>query len=194
MIPYGGTIVRPGVIAWDGMMSSGMAPDSYTCEAVEQAIMAALGESASDEEARLDDLLAELARARLWLPLPDGRSVTGGSAVALPVITSEEGDGFVPAFTSVQRLGTWRDPRTRRSDPASASGPVRSGDPVSAQDMAAGTGLIRHAVVPFPGLASLLPAGLGIAINPGTGVSLRLYPDAVEVLASSGPGPGRSEA
>lgn len=32
----------------------------------------------------MDDLLEELARARLWVPLPAGGPVTDGSAVALP--------------------------------------------------------------------------------------------------------------
>ena len=50
--------------------------------------------------------------------------------------------------------------------------------------MASGARLIRHVVVPFPGLVSRLPRGLGITINPGTGVSLHLFPDAVEVLAN----------
>ena len=183
MIRDGGTIVRPGVIAWDGMLSGGTAPGHFSCEAVEQAIMAVTGDAAPGEEAGLDDLLGELGRSRLWLPLPgDVARVTDGSAVVLPLITCD-GDGFVPAFTSVQRLGAWFDPRRMRSDPAAASGPVRSGDPWWARDMASVTRLVRHVVVPFAGLASRLPPGLGIAINPGTGVSLQVFPDAVEVLA-----------
>jgi hypothetical protein len=118
--------------------------------------------------------------------LPDGpQPVTDGSAVIVPVITCA-GTDFVPAFTSVQRLTTWADPRTMRSDRASASGPVRSGDPPWVRDLASGTGTIRHIVVPLPGLASRLPAGLGLAINPGTGVSLRVCPDAVWCLAPDG--------
>jgi hypothetical protein len=183
MIPNGGTFVRPGVIAWDGFLAAdaGRARAAFSsCEAVEQAVAAALADAG-----RLAQLLTELARARLWLPLPDGpRPVTDGSAVVLPVIACA-GTDFVPAFTSVQRLITWADPRTMRSDPASASGPVRSGDPPWVRDLAAGTGTIRHVVVPLPGLASLLPAGLGIAINPGTQVSLRVCPDVVSCLAES---------
>jgi hypothetical protein len=184
VIPNGGTFVRPGVIAWDGFLTPGAGPAHATayssCEVVEQAITAALADAG-----RLAQLLTELARARLWLPLPDGpKPVTDGSAVVLPVITCA-GTDFVPAFTSVQRLTIWADPRTMRSDPASAAGPVRSGDPPWVRDLAAGTGTVRHVVVPLLGLASRLPAGLGIAINPGTGASLRVCPDAVPCLGES---------
>jgi len=69
-----------------------------------------------------------------------------------------------------------------RSQPGGPDAPVRSGDPVWVQDMISGTAMIRHVVVPFTGLARLLPAELGIAINPGSGVSLRLCPDAVKLF------------
>jgi hypothetical protein len=175
-------------------------PGSCSCDVIEQAITAA-----ADDPERLGDLLAELGRTRLWLPLPDGPGpVTDGSAIFLPVITwvpdtaappgaprgavppgdSCGGTDFVPAFTSVQRLAAWADPRSMRSDPASAAGPVRSGDPAWVRDIATGTGMIRHVVVPFPGLAGRLPPGLGIAVNPGTGLAVRVFPDAVAVLAA----------
>lgn len=203
MIPYGGTFVRPGVIAWDGVLASGAAPapePSYTsCEVVEQAILGVRGadvldagpldegDAAGDITAagacRLAELVAELSRARLWLPLPAGpKPVTDGSAIVLPVIRCADTD-FVPAFTSVQRLGTWGDPRRMRSEPGGPDAPVRSGDPVWVHDLTTSpNAMIRHIVVPFAGLAELLPASLGIAINPGSGLSLRLLPDAVKMF------------
>jgi hypothetical protein len=198
MIPYGGTFVRPGVIAWDGVLPSGAAAaageDYPSCEVVEQAIVgvrdagvpgeendASKGWPATDDD-RLAELVAELARARLWLPLPTGpKPITDGSAITVPVIRCADTD-FVPAFTSVQRLGTWADPRTMRSEPGSQDAPVRSGDPAWVRDMASRTAMIRHVVVPFTGLARLLPRDLGIAINPGSGVSLRLCPDVVKMF------------
>jgi hypothetical protein len=198
MIPYGGTFVRPGVIAWDGVLASGAVPaprPGYSsCELVEQAIVGVRGAGALDEAdaaadtlaagaGRLAELIAELSSARLWLPLPSGpKPVTNGSAIVLPVIRCADTD-FVPAFTSVQRLGTWGDPRTMRSEPGGPDAPVRSGDPVWVHDLTSDNAMIRHVVVPFTGLASLLPPDLGIAINPGSGgVSLRLCPDAVKMF------------
>ena len=200
MIPNGGTFLRPGAIAWDGLLSAGFRADGGagypSSEVVEQAIAAALADLA-----RLPDLLGELAEARLWLPLPDGpKPVTDGSAIVLPVIVCphspedrdggparlgpEEGCDFVPAFTSVQRLGMWADPRTMRADAASASGSLRSGDPAWVRDIAAGTGMVRHIVVPFLGLASRLPEGMGIAINPGSSLGVQFCPAAVACLAA----------
>jgi hypothetical protein len=189
MIPYGGTFVRPGVIAWDGILASGTVPaprPGYSsCEVVEQSIVSVrlAGGGEADDTARLAELAGELARALLWLPLPDGpKPVTNGSAIALPVIRCA-GTDFVPAFTSVQRLGTWADPRTLRSEPGSRDAPLRSGDPAWVRDPVTRVAMIRHVVVPFAGLARLLPPDLGIAINPGSsGMSLRLCPDAIEVF------------
>lgn len=176
MIPQGGTFVRRGVLAWDGMLAPPPVPVT-SCEVIEQAIAGALRDIAL-----LEDLLAELARARLWLPLPDGpKRVTDGSALTLPVIVTLE-DEFVPAFTSVQRLGTWADPRRLRSDPPSATALVRSGDPAWRRDpwgYLGETAVIRHVVVPFAGLAGLLPPDLGIAVNPGSRASLSVHADAV---------------
>lgn len=181
MIPDGGTIVRPGVVAWDGVLH-GATAGYYSCEAAEQAILEAT--RSDDPAAAIPALLEELARARMWLPLPDGAGrVTDGSALALPVLEEDQAV-LVPAFTSVQRLATWCDPRSRRADPATRSGPVRSGDPAAARELAAAApgGMFRHVVVPFPGLVSRLPSGVGITVNPGTGVSLRVFPDAMECL------------
>jgi hypothetical protein len=204
MIPQGGTFVRPGVLAWDGPYSRarlaaqdragpplpgspGPAPRQAalgepSCEGIEQAIASATASAAIRGVAGIEDLLDELASARLWVPLPDGPGpVTDGSAVSLPVIMSLEGE-LVPAFTSVQRLGTWADPRRRRGSPARASGPVRSGDPGWLQRGPGADVVFRHVVVPFTGLARLLPPGLGIVINPGAGISVSIYADALAVL------------
>jgi len=209
MIPNGGTFLRPGAIAWDGLLSPSPRAEGgagyASCDVVEQAIAAALADLD-----RLPDLLGELAAARLWLPLPDGpKPVTDGSAIVLPVIMCPhppdrpadpgEPEGLaqadscehVPAFTSVQRLGTWADPRTMRADPASATGSLRSGDPAWVRDLAAGTGVVRHIVVPFLGLASRLPEGIGIAINPGSGLGVQLCPAAVACLARPPAGDNR---
>ena len=197
MIPYGGTFVRPGVIAWGGVLASAAVPtprSGYSsCEVVEQAITGVRGTGGHDEAdgagaslaadaGRLADLVGELARTRLWLPLPAGpKPVTDGSAIVLPVIRCADTD-FVPAFTSVQRLGVWADPRTMRSEPGGPDAPVRSGDPAWVRDVISRAAMIRHVVVPFTGLARLLPPDLGIAINPGSGLSLRLCPDAVKMF------------
>jgi hypothetical protein len=202
MIPYAGTFVRPGVIAWDGVLGSGTVPAprlAYTsCEVVEEAIASVRGERPEDaadatgdvlpsdapagDDSRLAQLAGELARARMWLPLPDGpKPVTDGSALVVPVIRCA-GTDFVPAFTSVQRLGTWADPRSMRREQGGPDAPLRSGDPAWVRDVISRAAMIRHVVVPFAGLARLLPAGLGIAINPGGSLSLRLCPDAVGVL------------
>jgi hypothetical protein len=203
MIPQGGTFVRPGVLAWDGPYSrarlaaqeragspfsgsSGSAArqpalGEASCEGIEQAIASAIASAVIGGVAGTEDLLDELASARVWVPLPDGpKPVTDGSAVSLPVIMSLEGE-LVPAFTSVQRLGTWADPRRRRGSPAQAPGPVRSGDPAWLQP-GPGTGVLRHVIVPFAGLARLLPPGLGIVINPGAGMSVSIYADALAAL------------
>jgi hypothetical protein len=106
---------------------------------------------------RMNDLLDELGRARLWLPLPGGRRpVTDGSAVALPTVTYL-GAEFVPAFTSPRRLGDW------------------AGDTQAA----------AHIVVPAAGLARRLPTGFGIAINPGAEASVPIYPEGVAHLAAT---------
>src|SRR5215469_4314320 len=95
-------------ILTDGSSTAGEhAPDE-----VERALAAAISDSS-----RIGDLLDELSRGRLWLPLPDdGRPVTDGSAVNLPTVTYL-GSEFVPAFTSAARLRT-SVPRPRTADAA----------------------------------------------------------------------------
>jgi hypothetical protein len=144
---HGGTYLRPGAVAW------GRRPDEpdgaySSCAAVEQVLAAVIKDAD-----RMNDLLDELGRARLWIPLPVGRQpVTDGSAVTLPTVTYL-GAEFIPAFTSVQRLGdAWQAP---------------------------------HIVVPAAALARQLPAGLGIAVNPGAEASVPIYPEGVAYLATA---------
>jgi SseB protein N-terminal domain/SseB protein C-terminal domain len=162
----GGTFVRPGALAWGGTRA---APDGAysSCETVEQVLAAAV-----QDPDRLNDLLDELARARLWVPLPAGGPITDGSAVVLPTVTYL-GTEFVPCFTSVQRLSCWPD-RPEAFSPLWQ----RSGD----------TRVVPHIVVPAVDLAGRLPAGLGLAVNPGAEVSVPIYPEGVSYLAAAASG------
>jgi SseB protein N-terminal domain len=129
--------------------------------AVERALAVVLNDASG-----LGDLLDALSRSRLWLPLPDdGRPVTDGSAVDLPTVT-HQGCEYVPAFTSAARLRA-SVPRPRTAVPV-----VHVPAPVA-----------PHAVVPTGVLAGRLPAGVGIALNPGLGESVAIGPDDVAYLA-----------
>jgi hypothetical protein len=131
---------------------------------MERALAAAIRDAG-----RIGDLLDELSRGRLWLPLPeDGQPVTDGSAVNLPTLTYL-GTSFVPAFTSAARL-RGAVPRPRTPVPG-----VYLPAPVK-----------PHIVVPAAVLARLLPADIGIALNPGAGESVPIYPEGVRYLASPG--------
>jgi hypothetical protein len=142
-------------------------------DAVERALAAAIS-----DPSRTAGLLDALSRGRLWLPLPDDRRpVTEGSAVRLPTVT-HQGAVFVPAFTSAAR---WHAtiPRPR---PPVPRGPAR--------DIFAAPPVRPHIVVPAAALARLLPPGVGIALNPGAGPSIPVYPDGVAYLAMAAvPGP-----
>jgi hypothetical protein len=147
-------------------------------EHADDAMERALAEAARDSS-KLGDLLDELSRGRLWLPLPeDGRPVTDGTAVRLPTV-KYLGAEFVPGFTSAARLrGTVPRPRAPRpagpaAGMAGASG-VHALPPVK-----------PHIVVPVAALARLLPADVGIALNPSAGESVPVYPEGVAYLASA---------
>jgi SseB protein N-terminal domain len=144
-------------------------------EHAEDAMERALAEAARDPS-KLGDLLDELSRGRLWLPLPDdGQPVTDGTAVRLPTVTYL-GAEFVPGFTSAARLrGTVPRPRTPlpRSPAAGGVPGVHALPPIK-----------PHIVVPVAALARLLPADIGIALNPGAGESVPVYPEGVAYLAS----------
>jgi type III secretion system (T3SS) SseB-like protein len=154
-LAYGGTFVRPGAFAWGP-------PGALTPSADSVIVEDALAIAVKDHD-RVADLLDELRRGRLWLPLPDGDGpVTDGSAVHLPTVTYL-GAEFVPAFTSASRLAAW---------------PGGGLIPAQAQP-----DVVPHIVVPAAELARLLPPGLGIAINPGAEASVPVYPDGVAYLS-----------
>jgi hypothetical protein len=138
----------------------------------EDAMERALAEAARDSS-KIGDLLDELSRGRLWLPLPeDGQPVMDGTAVRLPTL-KYLGAEFVPAFTSAARLrGTV--PRPRAPLPSAPVPGVHAPPPVK-----------PHIVVPVAALARLLPADVGIAINPSAGESVPVYPEGVAYLASA---------
>jgi len=152
-------------------------------EHAEDAMERALAEAARDSS-KLGDMLDELSRGRLWLPLPeDGRPVTDGTAVRLPTL-KYLGAEFVPGFTSAARLrGTVPRPRA----------PLPPGPGIFTVLEASGVHALPpikpHIVVPVAALARLLPADVGIALNPGAGESVPVYPEGVAYLASV-PAPG----
>ncbi len=186
----GGTFVRPWAVAWGGTRD---APDGAysSCESVEQALAAVV----KDPE-RMSDLLDELARARLWVPLPAGqRPVTDGSAVALPTVIYL-GAEFVPCFTSIQRLSRWAAPAEPAdgapgANPGPAGGQYPPGEYQLADvgrrwQRADDDRMVPHIVVPAAALARHLPAGLGLALNPGAETSMPIYPEGVAYLAAAG--------
>ena len=165
----GGTIIRPGAVAWRGTRGRGHGTDDggrlparrySSCETIERALAAVLA-----NPGRLPAMLTELAVSRLWVPLPDRRRpVTDGTAVRLPVVGCQDIE-FVPCFTSVQRLTSWAD--------LADTGARRAGDEPA----------VPHIVVPAAGLAGRIPAGIGLALNPDSVPGLPLYPECVPYLA-----------
>jgi hypothetical protein len=145
---------------------------------IEQALAAA----AKDPD-RVTDLLDELSRGRLWLPLPtDERPVTDGSAVVLPTVTYL-GAEFVPAFTSAHELAAWY---ARSREAGQVPGPAEP-DAADLADLQSPDGpfaAMPHIVVPAAELARLLPGGMGIALNPGAETSVPIYPEGVGYLAA----------
>jgi hypothetical protein len=86
----GGTFIRPGAVGW-GLAGNPQPDTDRTAPAV---IEHALDAAVKDPD-RVTDLLDELGRGRIWLPLPADRPVTDGSAVLLPTVTYL-GAEFVP--------------------------------------------------------------------------------------------------
>jgi SseB protein N-terminal domain len=174
---HGGTIIRPGAVAWGGLRD---ARDSrYSSgESIERILASALA-----DPGLLPALLAELAGTRLWVPLPvRRRPFTDGTAIRLPLIGYTETDtDFVPCFTSVQRLTRWSD-----DVEADTSGDVEDfhfGGGGRQWQRAGDARVVPHVVVPAAGLARRLPAGLGLALNPGDAPGLPLFPESVSYLA-----------
>ena len=170
----GGTIIRPGAVAWGGLRDT--TDSGYSsCEAIERVMAAVAG-----DPGQLRGLLAELTTTQLWVPLPvRHRPFTDGTAVRLPLIDAD-GEDFVPAFTSVQRLTAWVD----AADVPPAAPAEDFQLPDSGRRQRAGDArVVPHIVVPAAGLARRLPSGLGLALNPDGANGLPLYPESVSYLA-----------
>src|SRR6266851_3392786 len=207
----GGTFIRPGAIGWGAWGGSrGPRPDAApenpgspetrqdleapgnhenitTPEnpATPAAIEHALSAAAKDPD-RVTDLLDELSRGRLWLPLPDDRPVTDGSAVLLPIVTYL-GAEFVPAFTSAQRLATWLGRTTGPAGQAGSFVPPQHQGESELSRLSSGDGpfaAMPHIVVPAAELAKRLPSSVGIALNPGAEASVPIYPEGVGYLSA----------
>ena len=117
----GGTFIRPGAVGW-GLGGKAQPDGGRTNPNSSAVIEHALAAAVKDPD-RVTDLLDELSRGKLWLPLPDDRPVTDGSAVLLPTVTYL-GAEFVPAFTSAQRLADWLG-RPLAQSPVPAPSPGR---------------------------------------------------------------------
>jgi len=182
---HGGTFMRPGAVVWGHAGRAGQPqptnenPETLTPGTIEQALDAAV-----KHPDQVTDLLDELSRGRLWLPLPDDeRPVTDGSAVLLPTVTYL-GAEFVPAFTSAQQLAAWHrrvKPAGQVSVPAQHSPDDHTRRPSPEWPFAA----MPHIVVAAAELARRLPGGVGIALNPGAEASVPIYPEGVGYLAAS---------
>jgi len=178
----------------------------------DDAVAHALAAAVKDSD-RISDLLDELSRGRLWLPLPDdGGPVTDGSAVQLPTVVYL-GSEFVPAFTSADLLasfagvssGAGQDQAGTAPDRAwtQAPGPYggwtaqraappsvpRQASPLLTTqvlaDPAPARRTVPHVVVPTAELARRMPPGVGIALNPGAAASVPIYPEGVTYLAAA---------
>lgn len=182
---HGGTFMRPGAVVWGRTGRSGQPQaisepqETLSPGTIEQALDAAV-----KRPDHVTELLDELSRGRLWLPLPDDeRPVTDGSAVLLPTVTYL-GAEFVPAFTSDRELTAWHrrvKPAGQVSVPAQQSPGERGRRPSPDEPFVA----MPHIVVPTAELARRLPAGVGIALNPGAEASVPIYPEGVGYLAAS---------
>lgn len=174
----GGTIIRPGAVAWGGMRDT--TDSGYSsCEAIERILAAVVA-----HPGQLPGLLAELTTTQLWVPLPvRHRPFTDGTAVRLPLVGAE-GEDFVPCFTSVQRLTAWVDAADLPGARAAEFQFTESG---RRWQRAGDARVVPHIVVPAVGLARRLPSGLGLALNADGANGLPLYPESVSYLARLAP-------
>src|SRR3984885_9647284 len=183
---HGGTIIRPGAVAWGGLRDQ--RDSSYSSgEWVERVLASPIA-----APGQLPALLAELAGTRLWVPLPvRQRPFTDGTAVRLPLVGYAGTDiDFVPCFTSVQRLTAWADDVEADARSGDAADEFRFGGSGRQWRRAGDARVVPHVVVPAAGLARRLPAGLGLALNPDGAPGLPLFPESVGYLARLGePGP-----
>jgi SseB protein N-terminal domain len=176
---HGGTIIRPGAVAWGGLRDQ--RDSRYSSgESIERILASAIA-----DPGLLPALLAELAGTRLWVPLPvRRRPFTDGTAVRLPLVGYAETDtDFVPCFTSVQRLTTWADDVEAEARSGDAADEFRFAGSARQWQRAGDARVVPHVVVPADGLAKRLPAGLGLALNPDGAPGLPLYPESVSYLA-----------
>ncbi len=104
--------------------------------------------------------------------LSDG-PVTDGDALKLPTVRYLDAE-FIPAFTSAGQLNEVLGRRGPDMAGRAGADPSRAPAVLGAQ--------VPHAVVAAAELARLLPAGLGIALNPGAAVSVPIYPEDVAYL------------
>ena len=176
---HGGTIIRPGAVAWGGLRDP--RDSRYSSgESIERILASAMA-----DPGLLPALLAELAGTRLWVPLPvRRRPFTDGTAIRLPLIgyTETETD-FVPCFTSVQRLTRWADDVEADTSGGADVDEFHFGGGGRQWQRAGDARVVPHVVVPAAGLARRLPAGLGLALNPGDAPGLPLFPESVSYLA-----------
>jgi hypothetical protein len=176
---HGGTIIRPGAVAWGGLRDP--RDSRYSSgESIERILASAIA-----DPGLLPALLAELAGTRLWVPLPvRRRPFTDGTSIRLPLIGYAETDiDFVPCFTSVQRLTTWADDAEADQRGGDADDEFRFSGSGRQWQRAGDARVVPHVVVPAAGLARRLPAGLGLALNPDGAPGLPLYPESVSYLA-----------
>ena len=128
---HGGTIIRPGAVAWGGLRDQ--RDSGYSSgESIERILASAVA-----DPGLLPALLAELAGTRLWVPLPvRRRPFTDGTAVRLPLV------GYArPAPTSCPASPRCSaSPRGRTTSRRTRAAGARRGVPVRRQRTAVAAG------------------------------------------------------